>query len=206
MNTTTIQSVSLQTAILLQIKEFAQTNRTFSVHDITVELRKKCNTGQLEIPDIEDISGADNFRYPVDHKEVRNLFNQMRDNGVFDSDYTLQATFNKMFYTYTVTKKTSPTPVSKTPSVTPIAIAKNVWSQASCGASSSQIETRVRQYLVNRSSDSFTSYPTIKQIQSAIKRGNRSTGVSTGDLIAMVKALGYPVAPHSRRSKSTVQL
>jgi hypothetical protein len=56
-----VQSVTLQTAVLMTVKEFAQNSQTFSVHDITRTIRSKAAQGDLEIPEVE-VAGA-SFRF-----------------------------------------------------------------------------------------------------------------------------------------------
>jgi predicted metal-dependent hydrolase len=191
MNTNvSVPTVTLQTAILLQIKEFATSGKTFSAHNITESLREKCNTGKMEIPEIEDLSGNDSYRYNVDHKNVRNLFNEMRDNGVFDADYQITKSYNGMFFVYTATSTTpvqpsnSPVPSGMIVSQTPMPAAQHFQ------LATAEIKRRVEQYLDNCKTRNFR--PSIKHVQSAIKRGNHSTGISSSDLIDMID-LGYSV-------------
>ena len=65
------QSVTLQTAVLLTVKEFAQANQPFSVHDITRTIRSKAANGDLEIPEVE-VAGA-SFRFDIPHAKVKGL-------------------------------------------------------------------------------------------------------------------------------------
>lgn len=180
-----VPTVTLQTAILLQIKEFAAAGKTFSAHNITEELRNKCNTGKIEIPEIEDLSGNDSYRYNVDHKNVRNLFNEMRDNGVFDADYQITKTFNGSFFVYTAISTSSPA-TSFSTQQPPISVAQKF------ALSNAEIKRRIEQYLNNCASKNVC--PTIKEIQSAIKRGNHSTGILCEDIISLIEnELGYTI-------------
>jgi len=190
-----IPTVTLQTAVLLTIKEFADDGNKFSAHDITRSIRDKCNGGKLEIPEVEDLSGADSFRYNVQHNKVRDLFNEMRDNGVFDADYTIHRNFNGMFFEYTASS-TAPSqpPVPSyggTPpptSILPVVPLATVFAQVDA-----EIKRRVTQYLQNCKTRNFR--PSLKQVQSAIKRGDKSTGVSSGELEDLIrKDLGFAMS------------
>lgn len=199
-NNQNVPSVTLQTAILLQVKEFAEKNTKFSAHDITAALRSKCNSGQMEIPEVEDLSGADSHRFNIQHNAVRTLFNEMRDNGVFDAEYTIRKQFNGMFFEYIadVVNKTS------TPSVTPAATPANPpfvpapatfvapIPTSTTGVLDNILKDRVESYLENCANRNFR--PSLKNVQSAIKRGNKSTGVSSAELLDYIqKDLGYKV-------------
>lgn len=196
----TTPSVTLQTAILMQIREFSkQPTKPFSAHDITRAIRDKCNTGQIEIPEIEDLTGADTWRFQVNHKQVRNLFNQMRDNGVFAADYTIQQEFKGVYFEYTATPVISPAsqfppPPSPSPGPTTVQAVATLNQLSSGGATiDAEIERRVRQYLDNCKSRNFR--PSLKHVQSAIKRGDKSTGVSSSDLLDFIrKNLGLTVS------------
>ena len=194
-----IPSVTLQTAILLQVKEFAESGKVFSAHDITRSIRDKCNTGKMEIPEVEDLSGADGYRFNVDHAKVRNLFNEMRDNGVFDAEYTVKRNFNGMYFDYTATAHNVATPVSSTASP-PTKVTPKPFIPAPANivipfpfVKSLEIKRRIVGYLGNCTRRNFR--PSLKHIQSAIKRGNHSTGVSSADLLDLIrKDLGYSVS------------
>ena len=67
--------ITLQSAILIQIKEFAENDKTFSVHDITRTIREKTASGEWDIPDAM-VTGAP-FKYDISHDKVRTLFNEM---------------------------------------------------------------------------------------------------------------------------------
>jgi len=192
-----VPSVTLQTAVLLVIKEFADVGNKFSAHDITRSIRDKCNNGQMEIPEVEDLSGADSFRFNVDHVKVRNIFNEMRDNGVFDADYTIQRKFNGMFFEYTAQSVNQPVPCcGGTPpptSILPVVPLASPTPAAAFVVADAEIRRRVTQYLDNCKSRNFR--PSLKQVQSAIKRGDKSTGVSSGELEDLItKDLGFAMS------------
>jgi hypothetical protein len=185
MSTTALQSVTLQSAVLLQVKEFANAGRSFSVHNVTQEIRNKVNSGALEIPEAE-VTGA-SFRFDIPHVKVKGLFDEMYRNGVFNPDFTLDRQFNGTFFEYTptlvaTTGTVTPAPVGTsvpapvTPATPSYTVAAPVTTTASspAGVSRSVAKDRIGQYLGNCRNRNFR--PTLKQVQSAIKRGEVSTG------------------------------
>lgn len=207
-NTTTVPTVTLQTAILLQVKEFAEQGKKFSAHDITAQLRNKCNNGQMEIPEVEDPSGQDGFRYNVQHNAVRTLFNEMRDNGVFDSDFQIRKQFNGMFFEYVadaMNQATTPV-VPSTPS-TPLSVgnpAPPIPSPSTIPnrVLTTDIKNRIIKYIDNCIVRNFR--PSLKNVQSAIKRGSKSTGISSAVLLDYIQnELGYSISYSGRNIKHT---
>ena len=205
-----VQSVTLQTAVLMQVKEFAQSNQQFSVHDITSALRNKTAQGDLEIPEVE-IQGA-SFRFDIQHVKVKALFDELWRTGVFDPDFTLSRQFNGMYFQYTPSlvgggavagiSVTPQAPLSAgVPAVAPVASATNAnnvgqnWGATSASPApapvSTDVKDRVALYLTNCKTRNFR--PSLKQVQSAIKRGAASTGWSCESLKAIAEGLGYTV-------------
>lgn len=192
-----VQSVTLQTAVLMQVKEFANNNQQFSVHDITRTLRNKTAQGDLEIPEVE-VSGA-SFRFNIEHAKVKALFDELWKTGVFDPDFTLSRQFNGTFWEYTpsavnggyagVSVTPAPQPTVLPPGPLPTA---PVTATAPTGALPVDIQSRVAVYLLNCKNRNFR--PTLKQVQSAIKRGDASTGYSCETLKSYITGnLGYNV-------------
>lgn len=184
------QSVTLQTAVLIQVKEFANNNQPFSVHDVTRAIRSKTANGELEIPEVE-VSGA-SFRFDIPHAKVKALFDELWRTGVFDPDFTLNRNFNGMYFEYTPspvgnaqasttptqTQNVSAAPVAQTPAVASAAVPMSV------------VQSRIQDYLDNCEGRNFR--PTLKQIQSAIKR-DASTGWTCEQIQDYVEHLGYDV-------------
>jgi hypothetical protein len=191
MNKTSNQTVTLEYAIFLQVEEFAKSGQKFSAHDVTTSIRNKCNAGKLEIPEVEDLSGVDTHRYKVEHKAVNSLFKDMQRNGTV----SVQKQYNGMYFDYTATLNvpvpSKPSPTVQTPSTPTISVNR------------SEICDRVNKYLVNCENRNF--YPSIKHVQSAIKRGSRSTGTSATDLIDMINTLGYNINRTGNINTSYVQ-
>jgi len=190
------QSVTLQTAVLMQVKEFASNNSQFSVYDITTAIRWKTSQGELEIPEVE-VTG-ESFRFDIPHTKVKALFDELWRTGVFDPDFTLSRKFNGTYLEYTPTPGygayVSPTsPQTTTASTT---TAPRIWAEARVKALFSKVsrvgvETRIKTYLENCSTRHFC--PTIKQVQSAIKRSNVSNGWTCGDIKEAIEKTGFKV-------------
>lgn len=205
---TQVQSVTLQTAVLMQVKEFAQNNTPFSVHDITRSIRSKTAQGELEIPEVE-VNGA-SFRFDIQHVKVKALFDELWRTGVFDPDFSLNRQFNGMYFQYTPVQVgggggggvagisvapqaplTAGVPATApAPTTAPTAILT-----ASSRPSRKEIMTRTGLYLSNCAARNFR--PSLKQVQSAIKRGDASTGWSCEELQDLIETdLGYTVVPN----------
>jgi hypothetical protein len=193
-----VPSVTLQTAVLMQVKEFANNNQQFSVHDITRTIRQKTAAGDLEIPEVE-VSGA-SFRFDIPHAKVKALFDELWRTGVFDPDFTLSRNFNGTYFEYTPSAvnqsayagvSVSPTPVTA-PVSSPTPTAPTNTASVASGTLPSDIAARVATYLSNCRNRNFR--PTLKQVQSAIKRGDASTGYSCPVLRSYITGtLGYTV-------------
>jgi hypothetical protein len=187
-----VQSVTLQTAVLMTVKEFAQNNQQFSVHDITTAIRNKTAQGELEIPEVE-VQGA-SFRFDIPHPKVKALFDELWRTGVFDPDFTLSRQFNGMYFQYTpasVNSGASYAGVSVAPQpAAPAPVAAPTPAPVS-GAIAPDVASRVSLYLTNCTTRNFR--PTLKQVQSAIKRGDASTGYSCDVLRNFITGLGYTV-------------
>jgi hypothetical protein len=179
-NTAQVATMSLQTAVLAQVQEFYDEGTTFSIHDITRTLRTKCNNGELEIPEVESPLGSDNHRFVINHAEVKNLFLQLRNTGAFSNvNVTLSENFNGNYWEYT-------------PSASTLTVSTPKTSQVSSTTIYGELDRRISVYLNNCAARRF--FPSIKEVQSAIKRGNRSTGVSAKDLRSYIEtALGYKI-------------
>lgn len=193
-NNQTVPSVTLQSAVLLQVKEFVQNKQAFSVFDITREIRTKASNGDLEIPEAE-VNGA-SFRFDIPHAKVKDLFNDLWNTGVFDPDFTLDRKFNGTYFVYTPSlvsgntaapqpgTSTTSTTITATPAVTsqfaPTLSVQPLFTKVP----SSVVKDRVSFYLDNCQDRNFR--PTLKQVQSAIKR-DVSTGWSCEELKSLIE-------------------
>lgn len=161
---TNVPSVTLQTAVLMQVKDFANVQKTFSVHDITRTIREKTGNGEIEIPEVE-VSGA-SFRFDIPHTKVKAIFDELWRTGVFDPFLTLSRNFNGTFFEYVPTpvngaSAAAPAPV--VPTSAPIVAAATV---ASANRVDKQVVTsKVQTYLDNHAGSTVT----IEQIRAGIK-------------------------------------
>jgi hypothetical protein len=178
----------------MQVKEFAAAGQTFSVHDITRTVREKVNNALLEIPEVE-ASGA-SFRFDIPHAKVKALFEELWRTGIFNPDFTLTRKFNSQYFEYTPVPTTAATVTPSVPSYTVSPSTTPATTTATAAPSTSvsndgSVESRVQQYLTNCASRNFR--PTLKQVQSAIKRGDVSTGWSCDSLKTVIEGFGYTV-------------
>jgi len=195
--------VTLQDAVLEQVTEFATNNQTFSVHDVTRNIRTKVAQGGLEIPEVE-VTGA-TFKFDIRHDRVKSIFLDLLNTGIFDPNFTLNRQFNGTYFEYTPALNSNVAPASVPSVSSPYVQVASVSSQpnvpkTSTGKTDSLvIKDRVKTYLANCVTRQFR--PTLKQIQSAIKRGNVSTGWSVSELENLiVNELGYKVLLNPNRS------
>jgi len=210
-----ILSVTLQTAVIMIVKEFAENNEKFSCHDITRTIREKTTNGEMEIPEVETANSQ--VRFEISHVKVKALFDELWNTGAFDTSFVLTRNFNGMYFEYEPI--TTPPPSATTPSTqststasqygvlgsipkkgsgvvspisttivgvgttippvnTPLKSCTPSTSTASDQDKADPITTtpreltieRINKYLINCKAKGV--YPTIKQIQSAIKRRN----------------------------------
>lgn len=197
--TQTVPSVTLQTAVLMQVQEFAKDNRTFSVHDITTTVRRKTMNGELEIPEVE-VAGA-SFRFDIPHVKVKAIFDELWRTGVFDPFLTLNRQFNGTYFEYTPTLNASATQTSNvtaatanvnvvTPTNAPTVVPVLNVAPAT-PTNDDDVKSRIRTYLNNCVTRNFR--PSLKQVQSAIKR-SASTGWTCEKIGEYVENdLGYTV-------------
>lgn len=196
-----VPSVTLATAVLMQVQEFISNNQAFSRYDITKTLREKTNNGLLEIPEIENTTGG-SPRYFVSKQAVDDIFEQLWRNCLVNGLPSLKVDFNaaggyRVFsadstVAQSVSPQMSPPPTTVTP-VSPQMPNSPVLSFA-CGTSPSvvsdaEIRRRVTLYMKHCQRCNYT--PSLKSIQSAIKRGNKSTGLTKNELANIVMSLGF---------------
>ena len=205
---TNVQSVTLQTAILMEVKEFSLTNTPFSVHDITQNIRRKTMDGTLEIPEVEVVGAS--IRFNIPHANVKSIFDEMWRNGTFDPFLTLSRNFTGKYFRY------APTPVSTQSSQTSTQPTQQSIPQVPCTfapasttvqnntdnivkADKNTVTQRIKQYLEYCKSAYVT--PTMKKIQSSIK----CNGWTCRDISYIVSNdLNKTVVRHGYISKSSV--
>jgi len=207
-NNPNVPSITLQTAVLMQVKEFAQNNQSFSVHDITRVIRSKVQSGELEIPEVE-VSGS-SFRFDIPHVKVKALVDELWRTGMFDSDLSLNRTFNGRYFDYTTTVNVSnnssiASTTSNIPSVAnalnsqvPVSPAQTPYPSVPVSNTSvrpakqgvNNVVDNINKYLVHCNQKQMN--PTLKKVQSAIKR-KHSSGWTCAEILNIVQTLGFKV-------------
>lgn len=211
-NSTNVPSVSLATAVLMQVQEFVNSGQEFSRYDITKALRQKCNDGLLEIPECEDTNPAATYRFSILKNVVDGIFDQLFQNCLANGLPPLKVTFDRQrgYRLFSVDAALASTPVVAAPAQpsAPMAYATNPsnvggsWSSKTPPASvvvsvpsstltDTEIKRRVALYM--ESCKKLGVQPTLKRIQSAIKRGNHSTGLSCREIANVAISIGYKV-------------
>ena len=203
-------SVTLQTAVLEQVKEFANQNIVFSVFDITKAIRNKTASGQLEIPEVE-VTGR-SYRFDISHAKVKSLFIELLNTGVFDPDFGLNSKFNGTYFEYSpyqvsanvpVTPVTPTTPAVTSAPVAPVSTVQTSTPVVKVKATEAEVTARVNKYLDNCAARFCQ--PTLKQVQSAIKRGNVSTGWTYQELQSLIEnTLGFEIVEDKSSSQVIV--
>lgn len=169
------KTVTLQTAVLMQVKEFASKQTTFSLHDITRSIRENTSNGGLEIPEVE-VHGA-SFHFDIPHAKVRGIFEELWRNGVFDIDFKLNRQHNGTYFEYVAVGTPSvpaPAAVSLKPTNAPIYYP-------------TLVDSKIKNYLENCKGK--TKSPTMKEIQSSLK----VKGYTCEQISNTVKKLGYAI-------------
>lgn len=211
-NQSNVPSVNLQTAVLMQVQEFVQSGQAFSRYDITKALRQKCNDGLLEIPEVENVNSSP--RFDIRKNAVDNIFEQLYQNCLANGLPPLTYTYNqvlgyRVFSADQNAVQPTPTPV-QAPTVTlasfppaaplPATLANSPVSPtqvvsvpvtAVTTPDDSELRRRVGLYMGNCQKIGKT--PTLRQIQSAIKRDGKSTGLSRRECGNIAVSLGFVV-------------
>jgi hypothetical protein len=183
---------TLRELVVGAVEGFLITKTKFSVYDITLSIRQLVNDGSIEIPELRVTGQA--FDYDIKHVDVRNIFLELNSNEEFSQ--ALVRSFNGMYYVYEGSGQAPSsvgaifstmantlgqmrnTSTAKIPSAS-----ATVQSVANGKLIYSEVVERVRTFFNNHKHSNRR--PTGKQIQSAIKRGNKSTGWSRAELLGI---------------------
>jgi hypothetical protein len=183
---------TLRELVVGAVEGFLITKTKFSVYDITLSIRQLVNDGSIEIPELRVTGQA--FDYDIKHVDVRNIFLELNSNEEFSQ--ALVRSFNGMYYVYEGSGQAPSsvgaifstmantlgqmrnTSTAKIPSAS-----ATVQSVANGKLIYSEVVERVRTFFNNHKHANRR--PTGKQIQSAIKRGNKSTGWSRAELLGI---------------------
>ena len=221
--------ITLQSAILIQMKEFAKIDKPFNVHDITRAIREKTASGEWDIPDVV-VTGTP-VKYNISHDKVRTIFNEMWDAQLFLCPRPLSRKFNGMYNEYFIHRnfccdmekdpaiRPEPTDstgqlhaeyVSYTHTGDKVAVKSNeniiphfsVLSDSSRCKQEDPVAKRIDTYISN--CYKRKTYPTVKQIQSAIKR-RCGSGWTCKRIYDYLKKMGYSVQLYPKKlSKSYI--
>lgn len=164
-----VPSVTLSDAVFNQVVEFASLSQIFSVHDITRTIRSKVSKHELEIPETE-VTGT-SYRNDIPHTKVKALFESLWGSGKFDSSLSLSRNFNGTYFEYTPTVNST---TYAAPATTPVQVSNTVVAPTSFTTpvvvNDDNVKSNIKNYLNNSKTRNHS--PTLKQIQSAIKRRN----------------------------------
>ena len=190
----------------MQIQEFITSGQSFSRYDITKALRQKCNDGQLEIPEIENVNPG-NIRFNVRKASVDTIFDQLYSNLLQNGIPALRYDFNRDQQTgvgyrvfsvdNTVAQTVLPVVAAPAPAPTPSPATSinsmNYFAvQASASTSPDDAEIRRRATVYLQNCQKIGKVPSLKKIQSAIKR-KVSTGLSRKECFNLATSLGFKV-------------
>jgi len=198
-------SVNLQTAVLMQVQEFVNSGQTFSRYDITKALRQKCNDGLMEIPDVEDTNPGASNRFNVRKDAVDAIFEQLYQNclvnGLPPLTYNYEPNLGYRVFSVDLAAAGNvpapaayaslPTAVPTPPPPAVPTLPTPLTPTSTVTLSDPEIRRRVGLYMDHCAKVGVT--PTLKQIQSAIKRKNKSTGLSYREIANVASSLGYKV-------------
>lgn len=180
-------SLTLQAAVLAVIGSFGTLNKTFSAFDVTTELRRQANAGEVEITDltIEPIGALNTYR--IEHRDIRDLVRESFDNKDFTA-ITQRAPAGYIEYVTSAPSFLSTTaqPVNQ-PAAT-FATGKD-----------DQTTARIVSYVQNKLGVGIN--PTLKRVQSRLK----GTSITTKEIGGILSAKGFNITFNvSAPSLSTV--
>ena len=190
---------NLNKAILAQVQTFATNNTNFSVHDITVALRKSANAGNLNLPEFETPSGQ--YKYEIPHSSVKDAFSELLSDGIFtEINLQLNRNYNGVYFEYTAV----PTVAVAAPAIAASAAVvgvppSNGWTLAGTPRlDAKSVATRIDTYLQNHIGLTVT----IENIRAAIK----CNGWTCSEIQDIAKTFVTVNVDSEYPSKSTVQL
>ena len=188
-----MKTLTFATAVLCAIRRFTSISFDFSAHDITKELRRQVNSGEIALSDIDERDVDGSITQYIEHDVVRNLVRELytenlipdygrKDNGQYIVYTKLNITPSQ---TTTVTLAAQPTP---TPTPTPPQPAISQITK----------ETMVIDYVKRKVAKG--EHPTLKRIQSRMKRAS----LTCGEIESVLMKYGYAVRQTGRYCDSVV--
>jgi hypothetical protein len=224
------KSITLRTAITLSVLDLVSKNTKISTHDITRHLRDKVNKKEWEIPEIKSSTSQDAHLYDVKHAVVKSNFVDMVSNGNFSQKFDVKRKSNGLYFEYEFSPVTITSFVSNAPKIVPMQSLSSLISSLNgisvapssrvkpnktitnpvpantSGNSCHHLVGRIQTYLTNFKSNKIGLFPSVKQVQGAIKRGNKSTGVKCDELLTIISGkLGYSITKGNTYSTTYVR-
>lgn len=190
------KQVTLKELVLGAVEGFLSTDSSFSVHNLTQSIRNVVNSGAVEIPAL--LVDGQAFKYEISHDDVKFYFNDLFLNNSFTQplsrswqggyflyygDMTpaqvnpIKATSNALNRLGGSLSVLGNSGTIKVPSAAALV---SQQAAASNKLPRTEVINRVRTYQTNCGFRGVS--PTPKQIQSAIKRGSKSTGWTRSEL------------------------
>lgn len=191
---TNANTVTLQDAVLEQVKQFVDSGEQFSVYNVTTAIRTKCNAGLLDIPEVLNSNPHSQFKYDVRHDSVKATFAELFEDSPQNGFPALTRQFSGQYWVYEAdaagdgTVDNSPIQVVTSVPAAPATAPAAIPATPPPPVSETEVKRRIKIYLENCTKAG--SIPTPKQVQSAIKR-NRSTGYSYDKITSIASEMGY---------------
>jgi hypothetical protein len=189
---------TLKEAVIAAILEQTAANgAVLSLHQITVFIRERTNTGEWEVLDCVARPNNQNIKFWINHDEVRRIVNDMYANQELDALGFTDRSYNGTYMEYSFgCAPTQPASSTATATTTANAVQSTtvlppVVTQTSGVAVTADVVSKVDSYIKNQKSIQNT--PTIKQVQSAVK----VKGITCEDFYKVVMNLGYNVVAGS---------
>lgn len=187
-------------AVAAVVAAFTSAQNSFSAHDVTRELRRQANTGEVDLLDLtrENVDGVPNT-FRIEHNKVREevaaQLGALR--GTYERDfsrgYTLYRPKANAYATLATSVPTAPVNLANAPLTT--------FGVGSTATPDPDRSKKVSIYLIRKHGAGDN--PSLKQIQSRLK----GDYVTCSELADLVKTLGYQVSVNpSCPSQSVVTL
>lgn len=138
-------TTTFESAVQTVINDFVSNNKSFSLHEVTQEVRRRVNTGEVVLSDGQPSS--EGYPAQVNHDDVKTVFGNM--------GLTLNVSYAngyRMFSPVTVTTPAAPAPTNSS-------------------SSSNIVWDHIKNYLDNKKGQPVT----LKQIQSTLRRVGKLT-------------------------------
>jgi hypothetical protein len=186
---------SLETAVLEEIDAFMANDCEFSAHSVTVNIRTKVNSGNLEIDGLSQDTIGGITTQKIEHHIVRNIIYQQYNGGSiqnrgYDRRWQVAPNANGGYFVYGPVNVTS-TQVPQA-SVAPV---QSAMTSQSSPANQSVVKS-VLNYFDNRFADGVPA--TLKSTQSRLKR----SPLLVTDIAQIAVSNGYLVVPVPGKSYS----